>query len=150
MPLLLPVCSTVRNFDRSSVRSRSFKRLNRAFSVLRRTKSGNAVSNETSEERDNARNSSAPQEGTDHSLSALLAACVLALQKNSQVAVPEGDHRVRQRAYLRVDFQGDTAGSPKCNSSICHFNNSAARCVSLLVHHQRSIRRGGEWWPEAL
>ncbi|XP_028299798.1 E3 ubiquitin-protein ligase LNX isoform X2 [Gouania willdenowi] len=58
-------CSSkkIRNFDRSSVRSRSFKRLNRAFSVLRRTKSGNAVSNETSEERDNARNSSVPQEG---------------------------------------------------------------------------------------
>ncbi|XP_030288720.1 E3 ubiquitin-protein ligase LNX isoform X4 [Sparus aurata] len=52
----------IRNFDRSSVRSRSFRRLNRAFSVLRRTKSGNAVSNETSEERDNARNSSVPQE----------------------------------------------------------------------------------------
>uniref|UniRef100_A0A3Q2ZX84 Ligand of numb-protein X 1 n=1 Tax=Kryptolebias marmoratus TaxID=37003 RepID=A0A3Q2ZX84_KRYMA len=48
---------TIRNFDRSSVRSRSFRRLNRAFSVLRRTKSGTAVSNETSEERDNARNS---------------------------------------------------------------------------------------------
>ncbi|XP_041648312.1 E3 ubiquitin-protein ligase LNX isoform X4 [Cheilinus undulatus] len=52
----------IRNFDRSSVRSRSFRRLNRAFSVLRRTKSGNAVSNETSEERDNARNSSVPPE----------------------------------------------------------------------------------------
>ncbi|XP_040896656.1 E3 ubiquitin-protein ligase LNX isoform X2 [Toxotes jaculatrix] len=52
----------IRNFDRSSVRSRSFRRLNRAFSVLRRTKSGNAVSNETSEERDNARNSTVPQE----------------------------------------------------------------------------------------
>ncbi|XP_029005051.1 E3 ubiquitin-protein ligase LNX isoform X1 [Betta splendens] len=52
----------IRNFDRSSVRSRSFRRLNRAFSVLRRTKSGNAVSNESSEERDNARNSSVPQE----------------------------------------------------------------------------------------
>uniref|UniRef100_A0A3Q3JH53 PDZ domain-containing protein n=1 Tax=Monopterus albus TaxID=43700 RepID=A0A3Q3JH53_MONAL len=53
---------SIRNFDRASVRSRSFRRLNRAFSVLRRTKSGNAVSNETSEERDNARNSSVPQE----------------------------------------------------------------------------------------
>ncbi|KAK2835870.1 hypothetical protein Q5P01_016354 [Channa striata] len=52
----------IRNFDRSSVRSRSFRRLNRAFSVLRRTKSGTAVSNESSEERDNARNSSVPQE----------------------------------------------------------------------------------------
>ncbi|XP_069006800.1 E3 ubiquitin-protein ligase LNX isoform X2 [Embiotoca jacksoni] len=52
----------IRNFDRTSVRSRSFRRLNRAFSVLRRTKSGNAVSNETSEERDNARNSNVPQE----------------------------------------------------------------------------------------
>lgn len=45
------------------MRSRSFRRLNRAFSVLRRTKSGTAVSNETSEERDNARNSSVPREG---------------------------------------------------------------------------------------
>ncbi|XP_032381894.1 E3 ubiquitin-protein ligase LNX isoform X3 [Etheostoma spectabile] len=54
--------SEFRNFDRSTVRSRSFRRLNRAFSVLRRTKSGNAVSNETSEERDNARNSNVPQE----------------------------------------------------------------------------------------
>ncbi|KAK2907580.1 E3 ubiquitin-protein ligase LNX isoform X2 [Channa argus] len=52
----------IRNFDRSSVRSRSFRRLNRAFSVLRRTKSGTAVSNESSEERDNARNSNVPQE----------------------------------------------------------------------------------------
>ncbi|KAF7203264.1 E3 ubiquitin-protein ligase LNX isoform X1 [Nothobranchius furzeri] len=52
----------LRNFDRSSVRSRSFRRLNRAFSVLRRTKSGTADSNETSEERDNARNSSVPPE----------------------------------------------------------------------------------------
>lgn len=64
VPPFLPVSSTVRNFDRSSVRSRSFRRLNRAFSVLRRTKSGTAVSNETSEERDNARNSSVPREGT--------------------------------------------------------------------------------------
>ncbi|XP_067369780.1 E3 ubiquitin-protein ligase LNX isoform X3 [Channa argus] len=54
--------SEFRNFDRSSVRSRSFRRLNRAFSVLRRTKSGTAVSNESSEERDNARNSNVPQE----------------------------------------------------------------------------------------
>ncbi|XP_029905740.1 E3 ubiquitin-protein ligase LNX isoform X3 [Myripristis murdjan] len=54
--------SEFRNFDRSTVRSRSFRRLNRAFSVLRRTKSGNAVSNETAEERDNARNASVPQE----------------------------------------------------------------------------------------
>ncbi|XP_068448796.1 E3 ubiquitin-protein ligase LNX isoform X2 [Clinocottus analis] len=52
----------IRNFDRSSVRSRSFRRLNRAFSVLRRTKSGNAVSNETSEERDNVRNTNVPRE----------------------------------------------------------------------------------------
>ncbi|XP_066575987.1 E3 ubiquitin-protein ligase LNX isoform X2 [Amia ocellicauda] len=52
----------IRNFDRTSVRSRSFKRLNRAFSVLRRTKSGNAVVAESVEERDNLRNAHAPQE----------------------------------------------------------------------------------------
>lgn len=54
---------TDRNFDRTSVRSRSFRRLNRAFSVLRRTKSGTAVANETTEERDNLRNANIPPEG---------------------------------------------------------------------------------------
>ncbi|XP_049588055.1 E3 ubiquitin-protein ligase LNX isoform X1 [Syngnathus scovelli] len=45
---------------KSELRSRSFRRLNRAFSVLRRTKSGTAVNHETVEERDNARNSNVP------------------------------------------------------------------------------------------
>ncbi|KAG1964292.1 E3 ubiquitin-protein ligase LNX-like isoform X1 [Pimephales promelas] len=54
--------SEYRNFDRTSVRSRSFRRLNRAFSVLRRTKSGTAVANDTSEERDNLRNANIPPE----------------------------------------------------------------------------------------
>lgn len=55
---------------------------------------------------------------------------------------------MRQQVYLRVCFQGDTAGSPECNSSICCFNNSAARCISLLVHQERGnggprhLRRG--------
>lgn len=31
--------------------------------------------------------------------------------------------------------EGDTAGSPQCNSSICFFNNSAADCISPPVHH---------------
>uniref|UniRef100_A0A672LPT6 E3 ubiquitin-protein ligase LNX-like n=1 Tax=Sinocyclocheilus grahami TaxID=75366 RepID=A0A672LPT6_SINGR len=51
-----------RNFDRTSVRSRSFRRLNRAFSVLRRTKSGTAVANEATEEQDNLRNANIPPE----------------------------------------------------------------------------------------
>ncbi|KAK1795742.1 hypothetical protein P4O66_001028 [Electrophorus voltai] len=51
----------VRNFDRSSVRSRSFRRLNRAFSVLRRTKSGTAVLSDGTEDRE-FRNASIPQE----------------------------------------------------------------------------------------
>ncbi|KAI5623549.1 E3 ubiquitin-protein ligase LNX isoform X2 [Silurus asotus] len=54
--------SEFRNFDRSSVRSRSFRRLNRAFSVLRRTKSGTAVVHDNPEERDNLRNANMPQE----------------------------------------------------------------------------------------
>ncbi|KTF77530.1 hypothetical protein cypCar_00023697 [Cyprinus carpio] len=54
--------SEYRNFDRTSVRSRSFRRLNRAFSVLRRTKSGTAVANETTEELDNLRNANIPPE----------------------------------------------------------------------------------------
>ncbi|XP_060722766.1 E3 ubiquitin-protein ligase LNX isoform X2 [Tachysurus vachellii] len=52
----------IRNFDRSSVRSRSFRRLNRAFSVLRRTKSGTAVVHDNTEESDNLRNATVPQE----------------------------------------------------------------------------------------
>uniref|UniRef100_A0A4W4GU44 Ligand of numb-protein X 1 n=1 Tax=Electrophorus electricus TaxID=8005 RepID=A0A4W4GU44_ELEEL len=51
----------MRNFDRSSVRSRSFRRLNRAFSVLRRTKSGTAVLSDGTEDRE-FRNASIPQE----------------------------------------------------------------------------------------
>uniref|UniRef100_A0A8C1IFX6 Ligand of numb-protein X 1 n=1 Tax=Cyprinus carpio TaxID=7962 RepID=A0A8C1IFX6_CYPCA len=64
-PFLLSFFShsfTDRNFDRTSVRSRSFRRLNRAFSVLRRTKSGTAVANETTEELDNLRNANIPPE----------------------------------------------------------------------------------------
>ncbi|MGH0165274.1 UNVERIFIED_CONTAM: hypothetical protein FKN15_048921 [Acipenser sinensis] len=52
----------IRNLDRSSMRSKSFKQLNRAFSVLRRTRSGTAVVNESAEERDNVRNANAPEE----------------------------------------------------------------------------------------
>ncbi|XP_066429175.1 E3 ubiquitin-protein ligase LNX isoform X2 [Eleutherodactylus coqui] len=40
-----------RNFERSTVRSLSFKKLNRALSVLRRTKSGSAVLHSTDRER---------------------------------------------------------------------------------------------------
>ncbi|XP_034967981.2 E3 ubiquitin-protein ligase LNX isoform X1 [Zootoca vivipara] len=39
-----------RHFERSSIRSRSFKKINRAFSVLRRTKSGSAVANQAERE----------------------------------------------------------------------------------------------------
>ncbi|KAJ8368415.1 hypothetical protein SKAU_G00084430 [Synaphobranchus kaupii] len=52
----------LRNFDRAAVRSRSFRRFNRALSVLRRTKSGTAVANQSMEEHDNARNANVPQE----------------------------------------------------------------------------------------
>ncbi|XP_069487755.1 E3 ubiquitin-protein ligase LNX isoform X2 [Ambystoma mexicanum] len=41
-----------RHFERSTVRSRSFKKLNRAFSALRRTKSGGAVVNPLNRDRD--------------------------------------------------------------------------------------------------
>uniref|UniRef100_A0A8C2D3R5 Ligand of numb-protein X 1 n=1 Tax=Cyprinus carpio TaxID=7962 RepID=A0A8C2D3R5_CYPCA len=61
-----------RNFDRTSVRSRSFRRLNRAFSVLRRTKSGTAVASETTEERDNLRNTNIPPEGECGSCNTIL------------------------------------------------------------------------------
>nr|XP_005490080.1 E3 ubiquitin-protein ligase LNX isoform X2 [Zonotrichia albicollis] len=52
-----------RHFERSTIRSRSFKKINKAFSVLRRTKSGSAVSNQTDRERETAGNSAAGEEG---------------------------------------------------------------------------------------
>ncbi|KAF7248180.1 E3 ubiquitin-protein ligase LNX [Varanus komodoensis] len=42
-----------RHFERSTIRSRSFKKINRAFNVLRRTKSGSAVANQSEREQEN-------------------------------------------------------------------------------------------------
>ncbi|XP_009978452.1 PREDICTED: E3 ubiquitin-protein ligase LNX [Tauraco erythrolophus] len=52
-----------RHFERSTIRSRSFKKINKAFSVLRRTKSGSAVSNQTDRERETVGNPAAGEEG---------------------------------------------------------------------------------------
>ncbi|XP_015975080.2 E3 ubiquitin-protein ligase LNX isoform X2 [Rousettus aegyptiacus] len=52
-----------RPFERSSIRSRSFKKINRALSVLRRTKSGSVVANQTDQGRENSENSTAPEDG---------------------------------------------------------------------------------------
>ncbi|XP_067993793.1 E3 ubiquitin-protein ligase LNX isoform X3 [Melanerpes formicivorus] len=54
-----------RHFERSTIRSRSFKKINKAFSVLRRTKSGSAVSNQTDREREAAGNSAAGDEDSE-------------------------------------------------------------------------------------
>ncbi|KAM9237862.1 E3 ubiquitin-protein ligase LNX isoform 1-T1 [Dugong dugon] len=50
-----------RPFERSSFRSRSFKKINRAFSILRRTKSGSAVANQADQGRENSENTTAPE-----------------------------------------------------------------------------------------
>ncbi|XP_054238817.1 E3 ubiquitin-protein ligase LNX [Indicator indicator] len=55
--------SRTRHFERSTVRSRSFKKINKAFSVLRRTKSGSAVSNQSDRERETVGSSAAGEEG---------------------------------------------------------------------------------------
>ncbi|NXC20753.1 LNX1 ligase, partial [Corythaeola cristata] len=52
-----------RHFERSTIRSRSFKKINKAFSVLRRTKSGSAVSNQADQERETVGNPAAGEEG---------------------------------------------------------------------------------------
>lgn len=52
-----------RHFERSTIRSRSFKKINKAFSVLRRTKSGSAVSNQADREREAVGNSVPGEEG---------------------------------------------------------------------------------------
>nr|XP_011770501.1 E3 ubiquitin-protein ligase LNX isoform X2 [Macaca nemestrina] len=50
-----------RPFERSTIRSRSFKKINRALSVLRRTKSGSAVANHADQGRENPENTTAPE-----------------------------------------------------------------------------------------
>ncbi|KAM5339294.1 E3 ubiquitin-protein ligase LNX isoform 1-T1 [Glossophaga mutica] len=50
-----------RPFERSSVRSRSFKKINRALSALRRTKSGTAVANQADQGRGNSENTTSPE-----------------------------------------------------------------------------------------
>ncbi|XP_073896120.1 E3 ubiquitin-protein ligase LNX isoform X5 [Macaca fascicularis] len=50
-----------RPFERSTIRSRSFKKINRALSVLRRTKSGSAVANHADQGRENSENTTAPE-----------------------------------------------------------------------------------------
>ncbi|ELV12642.1 E3 ubiquitin-protein ligase LNX [Tupaia chinensis] len=50
-----------RPFERSSIRSRSFKKINRALSVLRRTKSGSAVANQADQGREHSENTTVPE-----------------------------------------------------------------------------------------
>ncbi|XP_062463038.1 E3 ubiquitin-protein ligase LNX isoform X1 [Pezoporus occidentalis] len=57
-----------RHFERSTIRSRSFKKINKAFSVLRRTKSGSAVSNQADREREAVGNSTAGEEDSECSI----------------------------------------------------------------------------------
>ncbi|EMP25102.1 E3 ubiquitin-protein ligase LNX [Chelonia mydas] len=51
-----------RPFERSTIRTRSFKKINRALSVLRRTKNGSAVSNQADREREHVENCLATEE----------------------------------------------------------------------------------------
>ncbi|XP_069313703.1 E3 ubiquitin-protein ligase LNX isoform X2 [Eulemur rufifrons] len=50
-----------RPFERSTIRSRSFKKINRALSVLRRTKSGSAVAHQADQSRENSQNTTTPE-----------------------------------------------------------------------------------------
>ncbi|XP_074132505.1 E3 ubiquitin-protein ligase LNX isoform X2 [Sminthopsis crassicaudata] len=49
------------HFERSTVRSRSFKKINRALSVLRRTKSGSAMANQADQPRESPENAIATE-----------------------------------------------------------------------------------------
>ncbi|XP_044537183.1 E3 ubiquitin-protein ligase LNX isoform X1 [Gracilinanus agilis] len=53
--------SRAQHFERSNIRSRSFKKINRALSVLRRTKSGSAVANHADQARESPENAIAPE-----------------------------------------------------------------------------------------
>uniref|UniRef100_A0ABI7VZ91 PDZ domain-containing protein n=1 Tax=Felis catus TaxID=9685 RepID=A0ABI7VZ91_FELCA len=50
-----------RPFERSTIRSRSFKKINRALSVLRRTKSGSVVANQADQGRENSEDTAASE-----------------------------------------------------------------------------------------
>uniref|UniRef100_A0A667FS91 Ligand of numb-protein X 1 n=1 Tax=Lynx canadensis TaxID=61383 RepID=A0A667FS91_LYNCA len=50
-----------RPFERSTIRSRSFKKINRALSVLRRTKSGSVVANQADQGRENSEDTTASE-----------------------------------------------------------------------------------------
>ncbi|XP_008571108.1 PREDICTED: E3 ubiquitin-protein ligase LNX [Galeopterus variegatus] len=50
-----------RPFERSTIRSRSFKKINRALSILRRTKSGSVVANQAGQGREHSENTTAPE-----------------------------------------------------------------------------------------
>ncbi|XP_015105730.1 E3 ubiquitin-protein ligase LNX isoform X2 [Vicugna pacos] len=52
-----------RPFERSTIRSRSFKKINRALSVLRRTKSGSTVTNQADQGREHSENITVPDDG---------------------------------------------------------------------------------------
>lgn len=43
--------------------------------------------------------------------------------------------------FTQLFEEGDTARSPQCSRSICFFNNSAADCISPLVHHKGRIKK---------
>ncbi|CAM4666775.1 unnamed protein product [Lepidochelys kempii] len=57
-----------RPFERSTIRTRSFKKINRALSVLRRTKNGSAVSNQADREREHVENCLATEEDSECSI----------------------------------------------------------------------------------
>lgn len=116
----------IRNFDRSSVRSRSFRRLNRAFSVLRRTKSGNAVSNETSEERDNARNSSVPQE---------------------VVAVPQLHHLIPDGEITSIKIMRVDPSEPLAISIVGGNETPLVRILIQDIYREGVIARDGRLLP---
>ncbi|XP_003341471.2 E3 ubiquitin-protein ligase LNX isoform X4 [Monodelphis domestica] len=55
------ISRAAQHFERSTIRSRSFKKINRALSVLRRTKSGSAVANHADQARESPENAIAPE-----------------------------------------------------------------------------------------
>ncbi|MGH0127135.1 UNVERIFIED_CONTAM: hypothetical protein FKN15_030484 [Acipenser sinensis] len=117
----------IRNFDRSAMRSRSFKRLNRAFSVLRRTKSGTTVVNESAEERDNERNATVPEEGNDL---ACWASGKIVINSNAVkifLALPQLHHLI--------------PGGEITSIKICRSNPSEALAISIVGGNETPLVR---------
>ncbi|KAJ7395138.1 E3 ubiquitin-protein ligase LNX [Pitangus sulphuratus] len=121
-----------RHFERSTIRSRSFKKINKAFSVLRRTKSGSAVSNQADRERETVGNSAAGEEGPE---------CMDDLDANSTYAVAQCSPDFNRRRLYHLIPDGEitcikiSRTDPHESLAIRIVGGSETPLVHIIIQH---------------